>query len=167
MSKEAQAGESSTTSPGAASAAAVATASASDADSWTGATGRRTRGQHVLHVVRAAEGDLLDRAHRPLGAGQTERDGAVPDERPLTDGLEPTEPEEPARGPAGQRGRARIVGIDDGPVAGRLAGEEPRLGAPVRVERSVAVEMVRREVEESAHPRPEAVHRLELEARHL
>ena len=61
----------------------------------------------------------------------------------------------------------RVVGVDDRPVASRLVLEDARLRGGVRLERRVAVEVIRREVEPDRHLRVEAHDALELEARDL
>ena len=61
-------------------------------------------------------------------------------------------------------GKRRLVSVDDGDVRVRLVGKDPQLRVEVGVEIAVAVEMVRRQVQENSAVGRELDRILELES---
>ena len=125
---------------------------------------RRSGGRHrVLGVVLAEEAELGDRQQglavvedRALGEGDFAVGGG-------------TAAEGDAAGAAAEVGpdQLGIVGVVDGDVVVALVGEDPELGGEVGLEIAVAVEVVRRQVEEDGALGREEAGVLELEARGL
>ena len=130
--------------------------------------GARRRGQHVLDVVRAAEGHLGHRADRLV---RPRRAGASPSRpartRPATTG--PRRLNQRTR--AGRAGASAAApgssALSTAQSRGLWASKIRALAVDVGGEAPVPVEVVRRHVQHRRHARPEGVHRLELEARDL
>ena len=127
---------------------------------------QKARRHGVLEVVGPGEAQvsLLEELH--LGTTGSRLDDAIVQEP--TTVLDRGGPrEESAAGFQVQTGNDRIVGIENRLIARLLALEDPTLGREVAGQVAVPVQVIARQIEQGGGPRSEAVHRLELEARHL
>ena len=128
---------------------------------------RAHRRQDVLQVVLAFQADVFAGEHAFAAGGVGEDYPAVFDVAAHVQPPLPAEPEALGADFGGElRGQA-VVGVEDGEVVAALVAEEAGLGGHVVAHGGVAVEVVRREVEQRRHPRPETGDGLELEARDL
>ena len=121
----------------------------------------RKRGrQHVLHVMTAANGDLAG-VHQQLAAeDQLVRAQA----RTRLRFVPPAEPFHAGGGMRSELHAHRVVGVEDGDVAGAHGLEQPSLGGGVTLEGVVAVQVILRHVEREADVRAKIRNRLQLEA---
>src|SRR5579864_5750873 len=122
------------------------------------------RSQDILHVMRALEGDVRYRQHVPLFLGITKDDHAVANPRAQRNFLLTAKPEYLRPSPRSQSRTGRIVQIEHREVAGLLVLEDARLGVDVGVERAMAVEMVRRDIEHDRNFGPKGLDGLQLKA---
>ena len=126
----------------------------------------RDRGQGVLQVVAPDEPDPRQVVAFLAGPGEPQRHVSLAGEGAARHRRRP-ERHEPRPEVLGDAPHDRIVPVQDREVLRLLAREEAGLGGGIGLERAVPVEMVRRQVDEAPDPRPELLHPLELEARHL
>ena len=128
---------------------------------------RAHRRQHVLQVVLAFQANEVAVEHafprRPIG----ENDGAVFHIGAHVHAPPTAEPEPLRPDFRRQVGAERIVGVEDGEVLALLVAEQPRLRCHVLAHGGVAVEVVRRDVQQRRHSRAETADGLKLEAAHF
>ncbi len=137
--------------------------------------GAEDRGHGVLAVVAAAQGAVREPValRRPAAALHPESGRAahprlaagIP--RALRRGRAEAEGVERAAGGGRHRERARVAGVRDREVAWLLEREEARLGRGVLVHVAVAVEVIRRDVQDGGDAGPQREEPLELEGGEL
>ena len=124
-------------------------------------------GEDVFDVVLAAQEDLRQRADLLDVTVELGGDPAIAHEHAVRHRRPPAEPQHRRRRPVGQGPRRLVVEVEHRAVGRRLIREDPRLRVDVRLEASVAIEVVGRQVQHHRHPRLKELGGFELEARRL
>ena len=124
-------------------------------------------GENVEHVVLAEQGDVGAAHDRHRVAVLDRDDVAVADGGPVATAEVAAEEEHPGAGRRRHRPHGVVVGAEHH-RAGRVGGlDEAALGGDIAVQRGVAVEVIRSDVEDRGQPAARPGHRFELERRQL
>ena len=128
------------------------------------------RGQHILDVVLALEGNLAeghDRSQSARPRVSAIDDVAVLDPCALLDRVLQRKPIDRGVGTGGGGGGADVVGVQHHEVVRVLRGKDALLGQRVVLESAVAVEVVGRDVEDDGDVGMELLRAFELKAGNL
>ncbi len=123
--------------------------------------------QHIFEIMRALQSDLAARHHRPLAALIAEDNLAAADKRATLHFPLAAEPIDTGPQAGGEPGDRLVIGIQYREIGSPLIFEDARLGREIVRHAAVAIEVVRRKVQNGGDARAEALDRLQLKAGNL